>query len=541
MPLLPNANEYFNEELHFLVKEVYARISMLSEPKQRDLICSLTDFIEWTIIDSPCDPLIFTTLFALTALYTQTHTNELKRLWKAVALWKHHLGMLLKHIFAFLCTHSESFWLETSCQILSWIESPMVTNMLFLCLFPKNITSRTELQLNNESLAIIEKTKTSAKKSKKKLYEPLSVDDAQLAFVLLLKNNQCDRNNLLLFHSIIFAFDESMDPFIHSLALEYLQTEAESTFDKYLQKLVERTAQDNILEAHLVKYSFDYGCRCTLKSMSILAWKLFSELACGVCTEDQILPSVFELIRNVGKSMRSLEKGQPVLEACLDSIILIAASSESHEPLLKSLIIILLNSPLEALYLKGFSLLLTSNLQSEIEYKLLLRGLFITDYIESENKIVRFYFWLRNLLLLNKQDNLKPIEDTEPTLITLYNRTSLRSQFWPRLVAFAVTVSGKSLLIDFIEAWVQLRECTLNFVHFCQVAASTLPKDTLLSVIDRLADLDADELVDECIKKLIDEFDSREEDENRQQTTNPFLISQTDFDIFQDSVRSYVS
>lgn len=537
MPFIFAQYSEHNKELVYLVKEAHLRFPTLNESKQSQLLKALANVIEHSIIDSPCDDSIFTILIAITASYIQIHAAELKDLWKAVALWRHQQAMLLNYLFGFLCSFGEQVWLDTITLILGWIESDLLCNLLFTNLTPKNVTNRTELSLTNESYGIIEKL---SKKFKRRLYEPAAISDAQSAFTLLLKSKIADRNFVIHFHAIMFAFDESTDPFVRSLALEYLEIDPEITFENYLRSLVNRIEGNDDFEKQLVKYSFDYGCRCTLKSTSTLAWRLFSEFAAGICTLGQIFPSVLDLLRNIGRSMRSLEKGQSVLEACLDAVCKIVCqeglNSEDVQNL-KTLITTMLNAPIEELYLKGYLLLQISNLKEEIDPILLLRGIFLIDQVEIGNKRVQFYYWLKQLLLMTEQEHLKPSEAIEqPNLITLYNRTSLRSQFWPKLVQHAVDTFGKSSLVDFIEAWIQKGECKSNFVCICQAASSVLPKDTLLSLIDRIVDLKEDS-VEECTKRLIDEFDSRVEDEEQADTTtNPFLILSVDFDIFKETL-----
>lgn len=529
-------------DLAYICKEAYHRFGGLNEAKQKELLASFASVIQNTIIDPPSDNFLFTTLFAITA--SSNSFNELRYMWNNVAVWRHQQAMFSNFAMGFLCLNGEQLWLDTVCQIYGWIESDLLADLLFALLTPKNITSRTELLLSSECLNILEKVKPPSKRSKKRLYGPDAINNAQIAFVLLCLTKTSDRSHLLLFHAILFAFDES-DPFIHSLAEEYLGIDANVFFDEYLTKLKHRIEEDSNLEAQVVKYSFEYGCRCNLKSACTVAWKLFSEFASGVCTEFQILPGVLDLLRNMGKSLRSLEKGQIVLDACLEAVFQIVAASEEHDSLLKDLITVLLNSPMESLYLRGYSLLLLSRLEvDEIDPMLLLRGLFVLEEVESKCKAVQFYYWMKQLLLMSETEHLKSREDIDSTLITLYNRTSLRSQFWPKLVQLASSLEEtgsfkKSYLVNFVEAWCLKGKCSVALVNLCQAAATYLPKDTLLSLIDRLVDCEApNDLIDSCAKQLIDEFGSRQEESLALETSNLFLISLTDFDIFQEALTS---
>ena len=527
------------DELLYAVSEAYNRLPAISEAKQTDLLRALASIIERNIIEPTNKDYLFTLLIGITALHSRVHLEELCHIWQAVGRWRHHQAMLLKFCFGFLCSHAEQLWIDAICQIFEWLESDLISSLLYASLTPANMTSRSELSLTSECQAIIEKVKTAVRKNRKRLYEPESICNAHISYLLLIKTGASkDRENSLLFTSVLLAFDDSAEDYIRSMALEFLQITYEMSFENFTEILKDRVEDDNTLEAHLAKYSFEYGCKCTLKTASTLAWYLFAEFAPGVCNEAQVLSGVLDLLCNIGRSMRSLEKGRSVLEACLEAVYQVALANTVHDAQMSRLVVALLNAPIEDLYLKGQVLYGLTD-KSDIDTRLLLRGLFLDTNPPPalDCKQVVFFFWLKQLLRLTDQERLSPGPDVDASLITLYNRTSLRSQFWPKLILLAVGSFGEPMLVSFIEAWVQQGECTPNFVHLCQNTVSFLPKDTLLAVIDRLADAELG-IVDDCIKRMINAFDALPEhtEPHLEGTSNPFLICPTDFDLFQESL-----
>ena len=515
-----------------LIKETYERLSLVNDDNKALLIKTLCKIFDQYVMNpfNKFDILqVLARLFIITIQYGKR--LDLAPAWKSFSKWRHHQCIVTNFFISLLESFGDPIYLASIQNILKWINNALIKENLLAKLSPRFITERNPLdpkiiQLFNEALK--------AFASKRRLYDPQSIFDAHAAFILL--NPTLSKIGDWFYYNLIFAFDPTSDEYLRKLARERIDADTDASLEHYLD-----TLEDSKVDL-LISKSFECGCNCDLKSTSILSWRIFGHLAPAVCSSSEtfskIMPAFLSYFKELAKSINSIEKSISVILASLDSVIgllLASSSTERYRDFLVHFCNTLCLAPREELFMKGYILASKLNLSSDLNQDYLARGLFC---VPDGSNVLPKYILLRDLFQFGKNNfQFDFLTSLDPSLVPLWKRPSLRSQFWTKLIPTFYKDTIDSFIRGFLSKGNSL---TLTFLNCSLHAIPFLKKSTLLSIIDKLADHSEEESdvnKDECenfIKKFITELDTMQDYEACSEIC--FEISLFDFDTFTESL-----
>jgi hypothetical protein len=513
-----------------LIKEVYERLPFVNDENKALLIKTLCKIFEQHVLN-PFNKFdnhqVLARLFIITIQYGKR--LDLAPTWKSFSKWRHHQYIITNFFISLLESFGDSIYLATIQNILKWINNALIKEILLSKHSPRHITDRNPfdnkiIQLFNEAL------KTFA--AKKRLYDPQSIFDAHAAFILL--SPSLSKMGDWFYYSLIFAFDPTSDEYLCKLAHERIDANTDTSLEYYLDSLEDSTVD------LLISKSFECGCNCDLKSTSILSWRIFGHLAPSICSSNEtfskIMPAFLSYFKELVKGINSIEKSISVILASLDSIIelLLASATEKYKDFLIHFCNMLCLAPKEELFIKGHNLASKLNISSNLNQDYLARGLFC---IPDGSNVLPKYNLLKDLFLSKNNFQIDFLTSLDPSLVPLWKRPSLRSQFWIKLIPTFYKDTIDSFIRGFLAKGNPL---TLTFLNCSLHAIPYLKKSTLLSIIDKLAshsEEESDVNKDECenfLKKFIPELETMQDYEACSELC--FEISPFDFDTFTESL-----
>lgn len=491
-----------------LIKEVHVRLSQVDDNNQVNLLLTMKDTIEKSILDPfklEENNEILAYMLIITIEQLPNKKQELlKNLWKSLMQWRHHQGILVNFTFELLESFGEAFWINTIRMVFGWIDRDLINQLIYKRLSPLHITKRKPITNTKVSSLLASVKKQQKNKNElKKIYDPNCMNDCHIAFFVLASECEEGIEKELIFYSLIFKFDECVEEVVQSTATKLIDNSANLDKNNTIQDLNECLNKFEQIDSFILEKSFACACSCLLKSASIISWKIFSKLAPLyindlVSFKQKVLSIYISFFQELNKSQNSIEKNLAIILASLDAIsnLICQLPNANTDLLIIELCNFLLMAPKKEIFMRGFNLIKQLK-PCDINNEFVLRGLFLIDEYDSDE--LKKFLLFKNILLGRDIDYLRILD---PTLISIWKRPSLRiNQFWPKFLAHY----KQHLDLLFSSLDISIITDFSNYLQCCQTAieGGYLQKTTLLSIIDNLALIEDDLLIDDYMKKFI--------------------------------------